>query len=155
MEILQTKNLSSNIKDDIYNKFLKIYEYTDKSVWNCMSNANYFFKKYTHTILEFEENTNIVKYALLIQYYKYNKKISILVHNDTKEGKRKLIKTLFNCLLEDRFYISASGRTKEILLSLRAPVVSDIQILVEIMNKDRIIKGYAKDDVLFGNPIIY
>ena len=153
MEITKTILLTNEIKKDIFNKFLKVYENTDKNVWKCMT-FDYFFKKYTHIIFEISHKSNMIQYAFMLQYHKYNKKISVLIHDETNDSKKKMLKTLFNLLVTDGYYMNASGKVKHILINLRVPVVSDINKIVYIMNKNRVIQGFCKDEILFGNPVI-
>lgn len=96
-------------------------------------------------------------------------KISGLGHNRTKEAKEDLFNHLSKLLNKRGFYIEASDRPAEILLSKKTPVVRDIEKIKKIFNSsntrfidnNRIWYDRRIDDqditvreILFGKPTV-
>ena len=98
---------------------------------------------------------------------KYGVKISGIGHNDEKCSKSELFKKLVSILKTKGFFIEASDKVANILLSKGTPFIKDIRIMREIFNSSdahftdnqhnwyiRTVnsEGEKSQEILFGKP---
>jgi hypothetical protein len=131
----------------------KVQQDTELTFWSAMDNNNDSYAD----VLIFGKKTP------------YGVKISGIGHNRTKEAKEELFNHLAKILNKRGFYLEASDKPAEILLSKNAPVVRHIDKVKKIFNSpntkyidqsniyyDRHIESQdiTVREILFGNPIV-
>ncbi len=161
--LFETSSLTPDKKINLFNMYLSTYKCVGQEVW--FKDENKMFSCYTNGITS-QINNNIC--FILYRKFGMNNKLSVLIHDSTREGKDLLMNTLAYLVTKPGWIFECTGAPYHILKTKYNidPIVDEdkIKSLLNcseikyeiIMNKSEdktytYTRGFKEDDTVYEN----
>lgn len=148
-EIVQTTTITNDDLKHLYNMYITTYKSSKQDIWFKSSDD---LKRYDCMAYILREQ-GIITSAIMYQPRDYGNKISLLLHDNTSDGKKHLMDGVAKLLTKKGWYLEAAGAVSWVLRSrYTTPIVKDKKMIEKcvIRNKktEKIVlnDNFNKDD---------